>query len=94
MFFGDYPISMRSRVGSRLPKFTTYETDLVKGSLDFVGINHYTTFYATNNKTGIIGFLLNDTVADSGAFTLRKLKLIFLFVNFRLNFVKRIYIYI
>ncbi|XP_021910507.1 beta-glucosidase 40 isoform X2 [Carica papaya] len=70
LFFGDYPISMRSRVGSRLPKFTTYETDLVKGSLDFVGINHYTTFYATNNKTGIIGFLLNDTVADSGAFTL------------------------
>jgi len=70
--FGDYPSSMRSRVGSRLPKFSQFEASLVKGSLDFVGINHYTTFYARNNSTNIIGTLLHDSVADSGTVTLRK----------------------
>ncbi|CAL5428718.1 unnamed protein product [Camellia sinensis] len=67
---GNYPSSMISRVGSRLPRFTKTESALLKGSLDFVGINHYTTFYARNNTSNIIGFLLNDTTADSGAITL------------------------
>lgn len=70
--FGDYPSSMRSRVGNRLPKFSPSESTLVKGSLDFVGINHYTTFYARNNSTHVIGTLLNDAIADSGTITLRK----------------------
>lgn len=72
LMFGNYPSSMIARVGSRLPKFTKAESTLLKGSLDFVGINHYTTWYARNNKTNIIGKILNDTVADSGAFTSRK----------------------
>lgn len=67
---GDYPSSMRSRVRSRLPTFTESEASLVKGSYDFIGINHYTTFYARNNATNIIGFLLNDSIADSGTITL------------------------
>ncbi|KAJ8484071.1 hypothetical protein OPV22_016556 [Ensete ventricosum] len=71
LFFGDYPSSMRKRVGNRLPSFTTAEAALVKGSLDFVGVNHYTTYYAKHNSTNIIGILLNDTLADSGAMTLR-----------------------
>lgn len=70
LFFGDYPSSMRKRVGNRLPKFSAAEAALVKGSLDFVGINHYTTYYAKQNSTNIIGVLLNDTLADSGAITL------------------------
>ncbi|PQQ04403.1 beta-glucosidase 40 [Prunus yedoensis var. nudiflora] len=68
--FGDYPSSMRSRVGSRLPTFSKSEAALLKGSLDFVGINHYTTFYASNDTTHFIGGLLNDSLADSGAITL------------------------
>ncbi|CAN1137467.1 Beta-glucosidase 40 [Linum perenne] len=44
MMFGDYPDSMRTRVGNRLPSFSDSDGSLVKGSLDFVGINHYTTF--------------------------------------------------
>ena len=63
---------MRTRVGSRLPKFSQSEAALVKGSLDFVGINHYTTFYAKDNSTNLIGTLLHDSIADSGAVTLRK----------------------
>ncbi|XVF03228.1 hypothetical protein REPUB_Repub04eG0243400 [Reevesia pubescens] len=69
LIFGEYPSSMITRVGSRLPRFTKAESSLLKGSLDFVGINHYTTFYAKENKTNAIGVILNDTVADSGAFT-------------------------
>ncbi|KAI3962635.1 hypothetical protein MKW92_041815 [Papaver armeniacum] len=41
LFFGDYPESMKRNVGSRLPSFTTYEAKLVKGSCDFLGVNHY-----------------------------------------------------
>lgn len=70
VIFGDYPSSMKERVGNRLPRFTNAESALVKGSYDFVGINHYTTFYARHNSTSIIGKLLNDSIADSGAITL------------------------
>ncbi|GAV57450.1 Glyco_hydro_1 domain-containing protein [Cephalotus follicularis] len=70
LIFGDYPSSMRSRVGSRLPTFSNSQSSLLKGSLDFVGINHYTTFYAQHNSSNIIGVVLKDTVADSGVITL------------------------
>ncbi|XP_039114952.1 LOW QUALITY PROTEIN: beta-glucosidase 6-like [Dioscorea cayenensis subsp. rotundata] len=70
LFFGDYPSSMRKRVGNRLPKFSASEAALIKGSLDFVGINHYTTYYAQPNVTNIVGLLFNDALADSGAITL------------------------
>lgn len=70
--FGDYPSSMRSRVGRRLPSFSATEATLVKGSLDFVGINHYTTFFASHNSSNLIGVLLNDSIADSATITLRK----------------------
>ncbi|CAL4929768.1 unnamed protein product [Urochloa decumbens] len=69
-FFGDYPASMRSRVGDRLPKFTADESALVKGALDFVGINHYTTYYTKHNSTNIIGRLLHNTLADTGTISL------------------------
>ncbi|KAG5240183.1 beta-glucosidase [Salix suchowensis] len=80
LILGDYPISMRNRVGDRLPKFTKNDAALVKGSLDFVGINHYTTFYARSNDSllrDLVGKVLNDSLADSGAITLpfgKKLK--------------------
>ncbi|KAD2393622.1 hypothetical protein E3N88_40599 [Mikania micrantha] len=70
VMFGDYPSLMRTRVGDRLPRFSKLQSALVKGSVDFVGINHYTTWYAWHNSTSIIGVLLNDSVADSGSITL------------------------
>ena len=72
LIFGDYPSSMRSRVGSRLPTFTKSESALLKGSLDFVGINHYTTYCARENATNSIVDLLNDSVTDADAYTVRK----------------------
>ncbi|XP_027106820.1 beta-glucosidase 24-like [Coffea arabica] len=44
--FGDYPKSMRSFVGERLPKFTEEQKLLIKGSLDFLGLNYYTSMFA------------------------------------------------
>ncbi|XP_058779382.1 beta-glucosidase 12-like isoform X2 [Vicia villosa] len=45
---GDYPSSMRSLVGGRLPKFSAYQVKFVRGSFDFIGLNYYTSYYATN----------------------------------------------
>ncbi|XP_020249970.1 beta-glucosidase 12-like [Asparagus officinalis] len=42
---GDYPSNMRALVGSRLPKFSKKQAEMVKGSFDFVGLNYYTTNY-------------------------------------------------
>ncbi|KAE8683030.1 putative beta-glucosidase 41 [Hibiscus syriacus] len=70
LIFGDYPSSMRSRIGTRLPTFTESESSLLEGSLDFVGINHYTTYYASENATNTIGDLLNDVVSDANAYAI------------------------
>ncbi|GLT37435.1 hypothetical protein SLA2020_117530 [Shorea laevis] len=43
--YGEYPRTMQVIVGDRLPKFTEEEVKMVKGSIDFVGINQYTTYY-------------------------------------------------
>ncbi|KAK8956368.1 Beta-glucosidase 13 [Platanthera guangdongensis] len=52
--FGDYPFSMRSLARDRLPKFTAEESEKLKGSYDFIGLNYYTARYARN-----IGFDIN-----------------------------------
>lgn len=44
LYFGNYPQSMIDRVGDRLPKFTKEESEMLKGSTDFIGLNHYNTF--------------------------------------------------
>lgn len=48
---GDYPPAMRSILGDRLPKFTSEESALVKGSADFFGLNHYGTGFAQNSAS-------------------------------------------
>ncbi|CAA0396731.1 unnamed protein product [Arabidopsis thaliana] len=50
LVFGDYPDEMKKTVGSRLPVFSEEESEQVKGSSDFIGIIHYTTFYVTNHQ--------------------------------------------
>ncbi|KAG9443793.1 hypothetical protein H6P81_015133 [Aristolochia fimbriata] len=44
--FGDYPEVMKKNVGPRLPTFTEVQSKQIKGSFDFVGLNHYHTGYA------------------------------------------------
>lgn len=43
--YGEYPRTIQEIVGDRLPKFTKDEVKMVKGSMDFVGINEYTAYY-------------------------------------------------
>lgn len=43
---GDYPKSMRSLVGERLPNFTEEQSQSLKGSFDFIGLNYYSARYA------------------------------------------------
>mmetsp|Transcript_92002 Transcript_92002/g.176260 ORF Transcript_92002/g.176260 Transcript_92002/m.176260 type:complete len:567 (+) Transcript_92002:90-1790(+) len=47
LFFGDYPAIMREVCGDRLPKFTPEESKMITGSVDFYGINSYTTRFCT-----------------------------------------------
>ncbi|KAF5198461.1 Beta-glucosidase [Thalictrum thalictroides] len=44
--YGHYPISMKNLVKDRLPTFSNEEKSIVMGSLDFIGINYYTSKYA------------------------------------------------
>ncbi|KAL2578859.1 hypothetical protein AAZV13_15G029700 [Glycine max] len=45
---GNYPQSMRSLLGRRLPKFTKQQVKLINGSFDFLGLNYYTSNYVVN----------------------------------------------
>ncbi|KAJ9697880.1 hypothetical protein PVL29_007146 [Vitis rotundifolia] len=47
--YGDYPHSMRSLVGKRLPKFSKEQSETLKGSYDFLGLNYYTANYAAHS---------------------------------------------
>ncbi|GAB4832684.1 hypothetical protein Ancab_006700 [Ancistrocladus abbreviatus] len=47
--YGRYPKTMRKIVGSRLPKFTKKESNMLKKSLDFLGVNYYSASYAADN---------------------------------------------
>ncbi|KAG4166626.1 hypothetical protein ERO13_A13G144800v2 [Gossypium hirsutum] len=46
LVFGDYPPEMRQYHRSELPRFSSEETEYMRGSIDFIGLNHYSTLYA------------------------------------------------
>ncbi|KAI7725119.1 hypothetical protein M8C21_005151 [Ambrosia artemisiifolia] len=48
IFFGEYPISMQERVGDKLPLFCQKDKELLRNSLDFVGLNHYTSRFVSH----------------------------------------------
>lgn len=43
--YGDYPKEMREVLGSQLPNFSELEKNVIRGSLDYICVNHYTTLY-------------------------------------------------
>jgi myrosinase len=43
--FGKYPKIMAELVKDRLPEFTPEESVMIKGSYDFIGLNHYGSYY-------------------------------------------------
>ncbi|KAB1214494.1 Beta-glucosidase 11 [Morella rubra] len=50
LVYGDYPNVMKKNVGSRLPAFTKLESNQVKGSFDFIGVNYYLSVYVKDNS--------------------------------------------
>ncbi|GAQ83224.1 Beta-glucosidase [Klebsormidium nitens] len=50
VFRGDYPASMRRNLGSRLPSFSPAESASLRGSVDFIGVNHYTSRWVGNGS--------------------------------------------
>ncbi|KAK9138970.1 hypothetical protein Sjap_009564 [Stephania japonica] len=50
--YGDYPEVMRETLGDRLPRFSDEEKELLRNSVDFVGLNHYTTRYIAHEAVG------------------------------------------
>ena len=70
---GDYPSEMRRYLGNELPSFSVEKAKMVKGSLDFIGLNHYTTFYVKDclhssciegNDRAISGFVQMSSDRD------------------------------
>ena len=51
VIFGDYPETMRALVGTRLPIFTESQSKMLKGSLDFLGVNYYTARYVDDSNS-------------------------------------------
>ncbi|PKU75702.1 Putative beta-glucosidase 23 [Dendrobium catenatum] len=49
ILFGEYPDSMKKNAGSRLPFFSYLESQRVKGSCDFIGINYYFALYVADD---------------------------------------------
>ncbi|KAF9608815.1 hypothetical protein IFM89_011853 [Coptis chinensis] len=45
LIFGQYPMEMQKILGSSLPKFENNDLTKLQGSLDFIGVNHYTSLY-------------------------------------------------
>ncbi|KAK8946757.1 Beta-glucosidase 22 [Platanthera zijinensis] len=52
LIFGDYPEIMKKNVGPRLPSFTQEQLEIVKGSFDFISLNHYTSSFVSDNSNG------------------------------------------
>lgn len=52
--FGDYPETVKSLVGCRLPKFTEDESKLLIGSIDFLGVNYYAAAYAEESNISCV----------------------------------------
>lgn len=48
--FGDYPELMKKIAGPRLPSFTKSQSEVLKASFDFLGMNYYTSVYVSDNS--------------------------------------------
>ncbi|KAK3164503.1 hypothetical protein QOZ80_1AG0020010 [Eleusine coracana subsp. coracana] len=59
IIYGEYPKWMQKIVKERLPKFIADEVKVVRGSIDYVGINQYTAYYARDqqpNATTVLSY--------------------------------------
>jgi beta-glucosidase len=66
LYTGDYPEGMRSRLGDRLPAFADREAEALQGSIDFFGLNHYSSALASHceDPTGKTPIYLNGGITE------------------------------
>lgn len=64
---------MKKLVGGRLPNISHTTSKFLAGSFDFIGINHYTTLYARNDRTHIRKIILQDASSDAAVIATRKM---------------------
>lgn len=56
---------MKKNAGSRIPAFTSPESEMIKGSFDFLGMNYYNTMYI-KDKSSNLKLENRDYFADGG----------------------------
>ncbi|GMH20441.1 hypothetical protein Nepgr_022282 [Nepenthes gracilis] len=66
LMYGDYPEIMKNTAGKRIPSFTKDESKLLKGSFDFIAINHYFSVHVKDNPSSL-KMELRDYVSDMAA---------------------------
>ncbi|KAK6247590.1 hypothetical protein QUC31_019155 [Theobroma cacao] len=71
LVYGDYPSLMKKTAGSRMPAFTNIESNQVKGSFDFIGLNYYLTMYVKDQPSSL-EMEQRDVVADMAIELMRK----------------------
>jgi beta-glucosidase/6-phospho-beta-glucosidase/beta-galactosidase len=68
IYFGKYPTIMQEQLGDLLPSLSPSESKAIKGTVDFLGINHYTSHYTINQPNSSIPPskpMYRDTKADT-----------------------------
>ncbi len=73
IYFGDYPSSMKKRLGTRLPEFSEEDKKMIKGSSDFFGLNHYSTLNAADAPEG--DAMVNQVYGNGGIFEDQRVQL-------------------
>ncbi|XP_074362125.1 beta-glucosidase 11-like [Apium graveolens] len=63
LVFGDYPGIVKKNAGTRIPAFTKAESKYLKGSIDFLGVNHYATTYI-KDRSSSLNLEDRDVMAD------------------------------
>ncbi|KAK8959687.1 Beta-glucosidase 22 [Platanthera guangdongensis] len=51
LVFGDYPEIMKKNAGPKIPSFTDSQSQQVKGSYDFIGLNYYYSLYVAHDSS-------------------------------------------
>ncbi|WVZ98244.1 hypothetical protein U9M48_043709, partial [Paspalum notatum var. saurae] len=67
LVYGDYPEIMKRIVGSRLPKFTRQQSEMIRGTAGFIAINHYTSVYISDRSNSVDTAGPRDYNADVAA---------------------------
>ncbi|KAH7676632.1 Beta-glucosidase protein [Dioscorea alata] len=64
LVFGDYPKTMKKIVGSRLPVFTKSQSEYLKGSFNFIGLNYYSSAFVADNSAEALAMPIRDYNSD------------------------------